>query len=185
MILYIYYLGCAFHSLCGWYEYIFPVERCYLENLANDILSELMKWSTINSLAINALKTKAVVFTPPQKCINQDITLHLGSDNIQLSNEVKTLGVIFNKHLNWDDHIERTAGALARTCGILGKFRQVLPSKIKLLIYHAIFSSHLSYCHLVWGTTSRTIIYKLSVLQKIIIRLIAIVPYDAQMILQS
>lgn len=71
----------------------------YLENQAHDALSKLIKWSKINSLEINAVKTKALLFTPPQKCNNQDIEIYVVFENIQLSTDVITLGVAFNKHL--------------------------------------------------------------------------------------
>lgn len=73
----------------------------HLVNVANTSLSILQKWSDLNSLPINTKKTKAVLFTPPQKHVNCSSALYLGADKIELVDDVKTLGVIFNNHLNW------------------------------------------------------------------------------------
>lgn len=63
-------------------------------------------------------------------------------------------------------HVDYVIKCLARACGILCRFRKVLLAKIKLLLYNAIFTPHINYCHLVWGTTSLTSISKLLSLQK-------------------
>lgn len=53
-----------------------------------------------------------------------------------------------------------------------------LPVNIKLKIYYALFSSLLNYCHLVWGTTTKTNLNSILLLQKKILRFIADVPYN-------
>ena len=68
---------------------------------------------------------------------------------------------------------------IARTCGILSKLRQMLPANIKLLLYNALFSSHINYCSLVWADTSKENRNKIFLLQKKAIRHIANVRYDA------
>lgn len=76
----------------------------------------------------------------------------------------------------WDSHFAQIQTSLARVVGILRKVQWMLPTKTKLLIYHALFQSHLNYCHLVWGTTTAKNMQKLLVLQKQALRAIARVP---------
>ncbi|CAN7940244.1 unnamed protein product [Ixodes hexagonus] len=45
------------------------------------------------------------------------------------------------------------------------------------MIYHALFRSHINYCHLVWGTTTISNLNKILLLQKKILRIIADVHY--------
>lgn len=119
------------------------------------------------------------MLTPPQKHVNCSSALYLGADKIELVDNVKTLGVIFNNHLNWDAHVERIASKLARACGVICRLRYMLPTKIKLMLYNSLFLSHVSYCNLVWGTTSKTNIHSLQTLQKKTIRHIVTAPFNA------
>lgn len=110
--------------------------------LANITLQTILEWTNINCLEINASKTKALLFTPVQNLVNRNLNLHLGSENIELVPEVRTLGVIFNQHMNWNAQVDHVAKCLARACGVLCKFRQVLPPKVKLLLYKSMFAPH-------------------------------------------
>lgn len=150
-----------------------------LTDFANVTLEKFSQWTQINSLQINVAKTRAILFTPVQKVISRDIDIKLGSEQIKVVKEIKTLGVTFNQHLNWNAHVERVAGNLARACGVLCKFRTMLPTKIKLILYNSIFAPHINYCSLVWTDTTQSNLTKLMLLQKKAIRHVANASYDA------
>lgn len=150
-----------------------------LVSLANVTLNKLLEWTRVNVLEINVSKTKAVLFAPVQKLITRDINIQLGSEMIKVTNEAKTLGITFNQHLSWNAHVDRVAGTLAKACGILCRFRQILTTKVKLMLYNSLFASHINYCNLVWGVTSQANKTKLHLLQKKAIRHIVNAPYDA------
>ncbi|XP_029828488.2 uncharacterized protein LOC115313607, partial [Ixodes scapularis] len=65
---------------------------------------------------------------------------------------------------------------LCRVIGVVRKCRSILSVNIKLMIYHALFRSHINYCHLVWGTTSSNL-NKILLRKKRILRIIADVRY--------
>lgn len=152
-----------------------PEELCFS---ANTTLEKLNHWSTVNSLQINSAKTKAVVFTPHQKLVDYNFILHIGNNPIEVVSEVKTLGVIFNQHLLWNTQVKRVLSSLAKVSGVLCKFRHILPVKIKLLVFNALFSAKISYCGLVWGTTSKNNIDKIFSIQKKALRHVANISYD-------
>lgn len=81
--------------------------------------------------------------------------------------------------MSWDTEIQFILSNLAKCTGILAKFRYFLPEHIKLIIYNSLFVSHLNYCFLVWGTTTKTNINKIYMLQKKAVRYIANVDYLA------
>lgn len=68
---------------------------------------------------------------------------------------------------------------MAKACGALCRLRNVLPSKIRLLLHNTIFISHANYCNLVLGTTSQKNIQTLFLLQKKALRHVECVPYDS------
>lgn len=62
---------------------------------------------------------------------------------------------------------------------MLSSLRHILTDKIKLLLYNALFATHITYCTLIWGTTSCRNIQKICTLQKRVLRYIANVVHDA------
>lgn len=81
--------------------------------------------------------------------------------------------------MSWDTHINHIITRISKVVGILAKFHFFLPSSVKLLIYYALFASHLNYCLLVWGKTTLTNINCLHTLQKKALRHIAGDPFYA------
>lgn len=136
----------------------------------NDVLSKLSTWAKTNRLKINPLKTKAIIFSARNKYPTLTRTLYLDSNEVEIVTEYKILGVYFSSHLSWDAHINYMSKKLSSITGVLSRCRFCFSQKLKIKIYHALFSSHLNYCSLVWSTTTHTNLNKLLVLQKRIIR---------------
>lgn len=145
----------------------------------NNSLAKLKDWSDANSLLINTKKTKAVLFSTRQFSTQPDMRIYIGNSQVEFIDTVKILGVFFNNTMSWDTEVQSILGNLAKCTGILAKFRHFLPERIKLVIYNALFVSHLNYCFLVWGTTTKTNINKIHMLQKKALRYIANVDYLA------
>lgn len=144
----------------------------------NTTLQKLYEWSVVNSLEINMSKSKAVLFRPKNRNVSSNFNIVLGLSQIELVQNVKTLGVYFNNHLSWNDHIINIAKKLSKVLGKLYQFKNILPCRLKLLIYKALFEPILNYCSLVWSTTSQSNLNKLHILQKKAVRIIRNVSFD-------
>ena len=149
-----------------------------LIDMANLTLSRIKSWGDSNSLTVNSSKTKAVIFRPKNKPVAVSKLLCFNSSRIEIVSCFKTLGVFFSENMSWDSHINYIIPKLARVVGIVNRYRYILPTNVKLLIYNSLFYSHLAYCYLVWGTSTLTNIEKLFILQKKILRGIGNVPFD-------
>lgn len=130
------------------------------------VLQSIQCWSITNRLKINADKSKAILFRPRNKQIIVPQYVKFGSDSIEIVECLKVLGVHFNSHLTWDDHVNSVVIKLSRIAGILSKHRHSIPIKVKLLLYNSLFVSYLNYAHLVWGTTTIANKNRLHLLQK-------------------
>lgn len=106
---------------------------------ANETLEKLNRWSRHNALKINAVKTKAVIFRPKNKHINVTKDIFINSSQIEIVPAFKTLGVIFQENLSWDDHINHIISKLSRIVGILYRHKHILPLRIKLILYNSLF----------------------------------------------
>lgn len=144
---------------------------------ANNILSKLDLWVTQNELKINPTKTKAILYHSKGKEVFLKGDILFRSSRIEVVNSVKILGVHFSATLQWDDQVNYLLKKLSSITGILNRNRYLLPETVKLLVYNALFASHLNYCHLVWGTTTETNLTRLLKVQKRILRVIANKPY--------
>lgn len=145
---------------------------------ANFTLHHLHKWSQLNALKINTVKTKAILFRPKAKNINIGGQLSLNNSTIEIVPALKTLGVYFTENMSWDMHVNHIASKLASIVGVTYANKKNLPTKVKLLIYNALFYSRINYCHLVWGNTTISNLQKIHLLQKKMLRNIFGVPYD-------
>lgn len=150
-----------------------------LTTLINTTLESLNAWSEQNSLVINASKTKAVIFHSRMQITSPGDALRLGSATIEIVETVKTLGVFFNCRMSWEPQISKLITNISKCVGILARLRSLLPVSVKITLYNSLFLSHVSYCFLVWGSTTATNINRLYKLQKKAIRHIANVDYYA------
>lgn len=91
---------------------------------------------------------------------------------IQPSSTIRFLGVLFHENLLWTPHIDSLRTSICRAVGVLNRLRFYLPTKVKRQIYFALVQSRISYCLLVWSTTSQTNLENIVSIQKRALRAI-------------
>ena len=92
---------------------------------------------------------------------------------IEQTSHVKYLGVLMDEHLTWNHHISHVAKKIGRGIGILAKLRQYLTPQMLKNVYYCLVYSHLSYGIHVWGSSAKTALDKLVVLQKKAVRILS------------
>lgn len=117
-------------------------------NLQLDI-NNLLLWCNENHLFLNFHKCKFMKFYLIKNPIKFLYTI--SASNIELVNQFKDLGVIFDPKLNFSLHTEmiknkafRNLGFIKRACGSFSD-----PDALKIL-YCSLVRSNLEYCHLIW-----------------------------------
>lgn len=143
---------------------------------ANKTLEKLDIWAQLNKLKINVSKTKAVLYRAKNKIISIDRDIKLNNSKIEIVNTFKILGVYFTENMTWDNHVSHVISKLSCIVGVTYANRYTLPPKVKLLLYNALFHSHINYCQLVWGNTTKGNLQKILTLQKKMLRNIENVP---------
>ena len=109
----------------------------------------------LNKLSLNTEKTKLILFRSRYKTINTDLlSIKLYRYKLTPVNHVKYLGIYLDNHLSWEYHINQLSKKLSQSNGILAKLCHNAPQKTVLLVYHAIFYSHLNYGCPIWGRLS-------------------------------
>ena len=88
--------------------------------------------------------------------------------------KLKYLGLIVDDRLSWKFHINELTKKLGRSIGVLYRLKKTgCPKKILLNVYFALVQSQLSYGLMAWGSASKYLIEKLSLLQKKAVRIIS------------
>ena len=90
-----------------------------------------------------------------EKNIEPEIIIN--GNKIDCVNNLNFLGLIINKHLNWNNHIDHISLKISRVIGILTRLRHTVPIDVLLLLYNSLLLPHINYSLLVWGHGMGTI----------------------------
>ena len=107
------------------------------------------------------------------------ISIKLDGKRLVPVDYVKYLGMYIDKRLDWDVHIHHMCKKLSRANGILSKLRHNTHREVCLIVYYAIFFSHLIYGCNIWGLTTEENLKKVEVLQRKCVRIITFSDFDS------
>ena len=147
------------------------------DNINKD-LKNIQEWLCCNKLSLNILKTHYMVFTPKNKCID-DVDIRINNVKIGRVYVTKFLGVQIDSQLNWKNHIDYTCKKLSKCVGIIAKARKKLHRSSLINLYYSCAYPYFMYCNHVWGCNYTTVLEKLVLVQKKLIRIITCSPYRA------
>lgn len=110
-------------------------------------------------LTINTKKTKHVVFQSRFKVVDTTaLNIQINSISLEQTSSYKYLGVVFDKHLQWEEHINSVCSRLASGCYGLTLAREYFDIPVLQLMYFAFIESHLRYCTDSWGWAYKTLL---------------------------
>ena len=144
-----------------------------MQKQINYDLKMVYQWLLANKISLNNSKTELVIFGKKQSLVrNFAFKIKMNGKKIFPSDHIKYLGVYLDSTLSGNSHTEILSTKLRRANGMLSKIRHYVSHKELLSIYHAIFSSHMSYGCQIWGQGFDKYINKVAVLQNNAMRLI-------------
>ena len=85
----------------------------------------------------------------------------------------ETLGVILDKNLDWDEHLQRASKKLSIAEGIMYRLQHYLTPKLLKQVYYSIAYLPLQYGITSWGKALATYITKAQVQQNRLIRILS------------
>ena len=135
-----------------------------------------MEWCENWNIKINEDKTQAIYFSHCNRPVESQLTLK--GRNIPFVNNVKYLGVNFDRKISWRSHIEKIETKAFRT--FINTYSQLksdcLSTSIKLTLYKALIRSAITYACPVWEFAADTHLLKLQRLQNRVLRTIGNYP---------
>ena len=124
---------------------------CNIESRIIDCFKDIKNWMQQNKLKINPTKTKSLVVQSRNSFdsgSNNIKAVQLGpSDFIKCSDVVKSLGVLIDKHLTFNDQIDKVIQSCNITLRNLWAIGSKLSFTLKKQLVHCLVLSKLDYCN--------------------------------------
>ncbi|XP_048028868.1 uncharacterized protein LOC125274596 [Megalobrama amblycephala] len=107
-------------------------------------LTHISGWMKDHHLQLNLAKAELIVVSP-NPTLHHNFSILLGSSTITPSRTARNIGVVIDDHLNFTDHIARTA----RSCrfALYRRIRPFLSEHATQLLVQALVLSRLDYCN--------------------------------------
>ena len=144
--------------------------------LKNDIvncLKHIIEWSNAHYMKINPDKTEILLLCPSS--MNKDIIIKgviFEDQCIRFSKEVKNVGVWLDRNLQMDKHINNVTSHCYKILKDIGRVRKCLEQSHLERLVHAVVSSRLDYCNILFMNICKGNLFKLQKLQNAAARLV-------------
>ena len=129
-------------------------------------------WCDTWGFKISKTKTTAVIFSHKTK--DQDVELKIGDTKIQIKNSVKFLGVILDKKLSWNEHIQYVVDRCKTRINLLRALTGTnwgANKKTLLMLYRVLVRSVIDYGSIAYDSASEAIKKKLDLIQSKALRI--------------
>jgi len=152
-----------------------------VRTLVEDDLVLIKSWLDANFLTLNYSKTKYMPFSinTTTKPNLASLIIHTINCNryqcvcptIDVTDKMKYLGLVLDPHLRWGEHVDYTIARIRKSIHLFKKLRDILNDSLLKSFYTALVQSILNYGLLNYGTATKSILNKLVVTQKLIIKI--------------
>lgn len=145
-----------------------------IETQINKDLHSLLLWLQANRLSLNVVKSEYMIISSKQRLmkLSREPIIKIGNCLLKRVNSTKTLGVIIDENLTWNDHILYICKKASKGLGIMRQIRDFIPSESLEKIYFTMVLPHLEYCTPVWDTCGKGLRERLQKIQNRAARII-------------
>ena len=122
-------------------------DACLAKSRVEHCVEEIDRWMISNKLKLNDDKTELIVFTSkfrPRPCLSN---VQIDSEDIEHSNTVRSLGVLFDQTLSFGEHVSKLCKSSHYHLRNISKIRKYLDENSTETLVHAFVSSKLDYCN--------------------------------------
>ncbi len=142
-----------------------------LTRTINNELAQLSDWFKANKLSLSIGKTNSVLIGKNQHA--DKVRIILDDSEVTQRSHVKFLGITIDERLDWHAHINHCKLKLTSSLFALRNARACISENIAKTLYYTLIYPHLSNGLYLWGSTHKTYLDKLLILQKRAIRTVA------------
>ena len=125
----------------------------------NRALSEIYNWCRNNKLTMHAGKTEAMIISSRTFC-GPLKPIKLGDKIVNFVSETRCLGVTIDSKLSWNNHSEHLCKSFGKKVKQIRRFKYLPTSTLETIYFTSIVPT-VTYCNLVWGTSSSSLMNEL------------------------
>lgn len=131
-------------------------------------------WLDSFKLSLNIKKTNYIAFSLTNANRPDFVSINIANDKQSINevSEVKYLGIILDKHLKWNPHIEHLTKKIRKLINKFYLLREFLNKKLLISIYKALIESLIRYGIIIWGGLYKSALNQLNVIQNYILKII-------------
>ena len=133
-------------------------------------LKGILNYFSKIGLKCNAEKCQFMVIGNKKRL--EEVTLNVNGHILNQAENIKILGVTFDRGLKWDSHIQNITKKCRSLLGILFKGRHLVDQNTKKLLYNAMVQSRLNYADVIWDSCSEGLAQQVQKIQNSGIRYI-------------
>ena len=110
------------------------------------------EWLTANKLTLNKVKTEFIDFGSRYRLasITNSPKIVIDGQDIKQVKHKKTLGMILDEQLKWDNHNEHQCKKILSNIALLRRAKQFVPQETLVTMYNALVLPHFNYCSKFW-----------------------------------
>jgi ribonuclease HI len=144
-----------------------------IKNKLQTTVNTISKWATENGFKFSVAKTNAMHFcTLPG--IHNSPTLRLNGSIIPYNDNIRFLGLVFDRKLTWAPHISQLKANCQRNLGLLRSLTSTTwgaDQEILMHLYRALIRSKLDYAAIVYHSANKTTLEQLNTIPAEAIRI--------------
>ena len=127
----------------------------------NEDLLIISRWLTANRFTLNLTKTEFMLIGSRRQKLNNLLSLpSLNVNNIPIKHSrcFKSFGVLIDKNLSWQNHVDALSKKIASGIGAIKCINNYcLPPTALYDVYYGLVQSPFDYCCMVWGNCCKTL----------------------------
>ena len=142
-------------------------------SILSDTLDSVHNWLTSNRLSVNPSKTEYLLIGTNQqrsKVTNSSVVFQ--GNTLTPSNSVRNLGVIFDSHLTFHNHISNICSSSFYQIRHLRQIRSSLDTNSSIILANSLVSSKLDYCNSLFYGLPSTSLNRLQKVQNALARVV-------------
>lgn len=133
-------------------------------------INALESWANKWKMLFNVSKCSVMVFN--DKNNSPSAEYFLDTEQLEIVEETKYLGVILQSNLKFDKHIDSKARRARQQLGMIKRVLYEAPEKAKLLAYTSLCRPHIEYASTVWDPSTKLLQHELEMVQNNALRFI-------------
>ena len=129
-------------------------------------IDNLRKCFEKNKLSLNCSKTKFMLLCGRHsRKKSETLNVCIDGESVECVTEMKYLGLIVDRHVTFDQHVNKLCSKVSSKMGLLRRIWSFIPNDLALLLYNSLIYPHLIYANFILDGCSETTLDKIRVQQ--------------------